>query len=864
MMPTPEAAEIQRLLAANDARILSPDLDCGRSIVAKWAAKVAEERGFSEPFAVGALGGTGRGEIAPCSDRDIVFLFEGTVEEPPCRDFVLELQRRTLHGREFRDRFGFSFEAMPYGLADAATLRDKDLNAFLDLAPVHDPGGLVPVFREKIRRHYDPFEHFLHVRSLWRRQGERAGAMAERIDRFDLKNDAIRLFLCGIWALAGREFEHSRTIYRRIAAEDPRELADYEFLLRLRCWIHLRRPPGGAATALGSHEEDVMRFEDFDSFGEWLPEGAGARERFEFAGEVRSRLLGARRRIAAFAKGVIETELRSGRSISPGHPVALGAGGLYHANPETCVTDGDRSSAALSLLLMAQRYELQVDASELLTTFHRAGDWLEPVPELGALFLEPRGSLAATLDFLSRIPGAQERLFPGYERFEASLDERVRTERQILRGPLVREKMRALEADLREGTRLISEAREIDRLTDVAYDVKVEVEAARLSPGELAAVRLALMTKRLPVTGYDEAAREDSDRSLTDRYSSGFSGVPVADYYQRFFSKAGLGGEVLDLARFLVENRRAFGEIATSGFIDRLAEGQLMERCGGDRDRLRALFVFTHVDRHAWESPVDMPDLFFNIRELYAKARMPEDRRFDPKRLLDDAGYADRESQEVLMDFGRDFYDGIYRHYAVRFGPHLLRLAQADGRGKPKAMPISLGTSTILGVAARDDRGIAASISGALWKEGIGLTQAHLFSAMNRGLALDFFHLAPPRRDREHEAEPRKPGELGRLVETAITERLHLSDADEAALPDVARQVTITEWRPTLYRLEATSSGDAGALIYVLCCKACRRLQADIFGLASQSGKKGAWASVYLRLPESLALEDAREVVSGW
>ena len=122
-------------------------------------------------------------------------------------------------------------------------------------------------------------------------------------------------------------------------------------------------------------------------------------------------------------------------------------------NPETCVTDQDRSSAALSLVLTAQRYELPIDASELLTTFHRAGDWLEPVPELGALFLETRGSLAASFDFLSRIPGAEERLFPGYGRFESSVDERVRSERRTLRGPLEREKMRELETERREGER---------------------------------------------------------------------------------------------------------------------------------------------------------------------------------------------------------------------------------------------------------------------------------------------------------------------------------------------------------------------------------------------------------------------------
>ncbi|MCB1079193.1 MAG: hypothetical protein KDM64_15340, partial [Verrucomicrobiae bacterium] len=564
----------------------------------------------------------------------------------------------------------------------------------------------------------------------------------------------------------------------------------YHFLLRFRCWIHLSRARRGAATALGNHAEDVMNYDDFERLGDWLGAAESEEDRLVFGETVRARILDARRRIAMFARGVIEGELRPGRRISPGHPVALGAGGLYHAEPETCVTDGDHSRAALRLLLMAQRYELPVDPSELQTTFRNAGDWLEPVPEVAELFLETRGSLATTFDFLSRLPGAEDRLFPGYARFESSLDERVMTEQLTLRGPLEREKMRALEADRREGLRLLAEDPRPEKLTDVAFAIRVEVEAAQLLEPQLAAVKLALKTKRLPVTADDLAARNDPTRSLVDRFSSGFSGIPVEDYYSQGFVGAGFSSEVLELARFLVENRRTFREIVASGLIDDAAVGELLRRCGGDLDRLRALYVFTHADRHAWKSPSQNPAQFFNIRELYAKARMPEGRRFDPDALLHEAGYGDSGAQDILKDFGEDFYKGIYRHYAVRFGGYLLRLKREGRSGKPRVTTIAEGPARILAIAAHDDRGLAASITGALWKRGVRLQQAHLFSAMNHGLVLDFFHLAPVL---AQDGEPTFPcgPELSGAVADAVTERLHIDPSDEASLPDVMRNVTL-------------------------------------------------------------------------
>ena len=847
-----------RLIAENDQLIRGSELDNGRELAAArtaiytelvrhWAAAQQRAFGYDRPFAVVALGGTGRGEMTPWSDNDFALLFDGALEG---NRFLIELQQQILNSDRFEREYGFACAALPFSLDDVPSLNGKQLNSFLDMRPVYDPDDLASLFRERIRATFDPFEHFLHVRGFWRGHWEKAAGEYERIERFDIKNDGLRVFLAGIWTLAGPRFQHSHEVYRE--SVEPRDLAAYYYLLRTRSFVHARRRGGPASTAAGNHAEDVLTFEDFNSFGEMLGPGADERERYEFAGHARARLLSARRRVASFAKGVIERELREGHPVAAGSLIVYGSSGLRYAVQPPARNDAEKSRAALSLLLASQRYGVPVDPSELQTTFRNAGDWLVRVPELSALFYEQQGSLADSFAFLAQFDGAEERLFPGHARFESGLDGRVMARRQALPGASEREKLRALESYVRDGRAKLAEPAPTSpgRLTSPAVAVPVEIEAALLDADHLAAVKLALKTKRLPLTPDDLVVRADEQRPLYERLSTGLSEIPLADYYQPYCTECDFPREVIRIAEFLVANRRAFKERAEAGPND---EGSVRKFAGlcQDEQLLRALFVFTCADRAAWEGPADEPTRWFNSRELYTKAMRVFKPTADPALIIEHAGFSPEELK-ILRDFGADFFGGVYRHYASRFGEHLARLALDENVG-PKVAILREGMSVIVGVAARDYRGLAAVISGALWHHDCDIRQAHLFSAMNHNLALDFFHLGP--------REGALPPGLTKSIEDAIRKKRHIAEADEASLPSVAEGTSLREWNPGQYCLRFETQRDRSGLVYALSYKVFRHLRGDIFGLTAGTGR-GAYISVYLNLPEGLSLGEAQQIVA--
>ena len=842
----------EHLIEENNIRFLSPALDDVREVmaqrtliytvpIAEWAQAQQAALGYRRRFAVVALGATGRNEQTPCSDLDIAFLFDDALEG---NSFVVELERQTIQSDDFEKAHGFRFTPLPHAY-DYISISGKDLTSFLDMRAIYDPTGLAPEFRKRLHALCDPFEHFLHIRGFWKTLLADPSA-SERFERFDIKHDALRVFQSGVWTLAVHGFQHSQEIYS--ANIDELDLAAYFFLLRIRAWQHLQpRPAARYSVGLGKHREDIIGHKELLSFGEMLGPNATEQERMEHCEKICARLLSARRRVAAFARSVVEQKLRDGYHIKPGNPIALGNAGLRHTGFASARTPQAKSRCVAALLLAAQRYRVPIDPTELQSAFFNAGEWLVLVPDFGALFYDREGSLADTFEFIRQIDGMEERIFPGRTRFEASLDARVRTERKELRGTLELRKLRELE-------RIIANPPP-GEYQPIAADDPFSIDAAKsLDIDSLAAVKLALKTKRLPLTPADLITRNNTALLIYDRFASGFSGIPLAEYYQQLGSAAGFTPETLATTEFLVANRRAFKDLAETGYSEKNNVQKLLALCG-DEQRLHALFLFTSADSAGWHNYTTANARWFVIRELYEKT-LHAFRVTTPDVLELLIGYGfDKEQDRVLRDFGADFFGGLYRRHIKTFGAHLASLVyEPTADIAPKVAALNDGAGMILGVAARDFPGLAACISGALKGQGVVLAQAHFFSAMNHRLVLDFFHLAADGRP--------IPKELTKAIELAICEQRHLADADEAALPSLSEPLELDAPKEGAFRLRCTISREASSVIYTLCLKLHRHLRANIHSLVAQATATNTVITIHFATLKKHTLEEVRALVA--
>ena len=225
----------------------------------------------------------------------------------------------------------------------------------------------------------------------------------------------------------------------------------------------------------------------------------------------------------------------------------------------------------------------------------------------------------------------------------------------------------------------------------------------------------------------------------------------------------------------------------------------------------------------------------------------------DANKTLNAAGYGARE-REILGDFGRDYFSGLYVRHTNQFASHLLRLVDEPEAG-PKVELVRDRDCILLGVAARDFRGLAACIAGALYRHHVSLSQAHLFSATKYGLALDFLHLA---------ADQPLPRDLASVVREAVQQHLHIGDIDAASLPTLQGTTQLQAGPGNGCCLRHETTHPAPGLLYAITCKVYHQLGGSIHGLSAYTSKGNSYVTVHLTLPTDLPLHEAQFLVQQY
>ena len=129
----------------------------------------------------------------------------------------------------------------------------------------------------------------------------------------------------------------------------------------------------------------------------------------------------------------------------------------------------------------------------------------------------------------------------------------------------MREKLEALDICLRIGWERLAQGRaQWDPLKDGLSEMLV-VESALLDSDHLAAVKLAILTKRLPMTVEDMDCQADESLELHERFASGFSGIGLTEYFTAYASEAGFTETTVRVAEFLVANRRSLKQFSRHG-----------------------------------------------------------------------------------------------------------------------------------------------------------------------------------------------------------------------------------------------------------------------------------------------------------
>lgn len=717
----PGAAVYARLIAECNHQLRHAPLAAGRALAAwrtavhigllrAWVTPLIARYGLTTRFAMVALGGTGRREMAPASDLDVAYLVTDPAAAAP---LLAELERQTVHGAHFEQAWGFAFRGQILLAHPPEELEALSFEQLTSLQDMRWLAGSVPVVvgvRAALRAALDPLALYLHQEAELRAHLAAATAGGLHLKRL------LRRMQSALWLRGTAGFTPVSTLLRALD-EDTR--AAYWLTHRVRGLCHLVHAdlaPG----ARRHRDRDLVTAATLMAAADQLAAadgvtGGGARA------AILDRVLTAFECLDGFARRTLATA-RQQAPCARDLPVTLRHEGLDHG-PQVPATSNEQAATAVALLVAVQRYGLPLTPSAThqlaaarpcLTAPHNLYPLLSNPGLHRALAVAVGHGLIAPLF----VGSAAVAPWPPRE------PEAEPAARTLLGAVAALDEYAGL--DVGAGAPATHSS---------APPAALAAGAARAAGAMgLAAVRLALISTYLQETGV-----------LPE------SSSVLGDYFASLAMARGCPAELAALAQAVLEHRTLLPALASAGTRDAQRVHALCAALGSARV-LHALVLFHCARQQAMATTVEAPalrqesaapfadHLWFNLAELYQKALDTFAHTPDSSRtLLLRAGF-DAAEAEVLADLGPDFYSGAYAKFIRRLGAHALRVAA--GECSAKAVVLHEHGQRVIAMIARNTPGLAAALLGALDAASLRVRQAHLFTASRCGFVLDFFHVA--------------------------------------------------------------------------------------------------------------------------
>lgn len=497
--------------------------------------------------------------------------------------------------------------------------------------------------------------------------------------------------------------------------------------------------------------------------------------------EARERFMEARVVISQSTKARINQKIRNGIRLE--NRVSYTRSGL-RANLNPGADTSEINDAFGDILRISQERGIPIDNSEFHTSFRNPSVWFDPLRNY-ANFFYTQGKVSATLDNLVSA-NLNDKVFPGHARIKALVSEN---------------------GNLTLLGEMFQKFQTLDSAVESVEETEMSREFKLLDPQTQAALNYAITI--CDVSDTDSVMKVRNDFSISTS----------------------------QVASFLVKNKTILLNMAVDRLSDSATIAELVDICASSKEKLRSLYIFSDLNSRSDSQRVS-DHIWSNAREIYHKALL----KIDGGEVRERTHLTDDVHEKIIEDLGPDFIGSRqYAHLLPKLIPRILEVSNGK-KSSVKELSAS-GDSRRISVVATDYPGLIAAITGTCYSHEVLLKKLHAFTMSQRGIAVDFIDLSPPKRESSILSD----------LEKAIADRTFIDVDPNSILSRMEKKVELKYLESSgHYRLRLDLKEDGKGIAYAISKILYDQLGANIYGMHSDLNPSGGAINVvFFQTPRS-------------